>query len=184
MFLADKDIVEAIKTKRVKMSPYKRDQVGSVAYDLRLHNNFLVFHNHSTAAIDVKKPFDVTERKKVRKNGWFVIHPGEFILGSTLEVVGLPDDLIGILEGRSSLGRLGLIVHATAGMVKPGFVGHLTLEMSNISKLPIKLYPGMRIGQIAFSEMKSKADAKESEHTKRYLNQEAPAASKIWKDFS
>lgn len=184
MFLSNKDITKSIKNKEIKISPFKNNQIGSVAYDLRLHHNFLVFQNHSTAAIDVKKPFDVTQKVKIRKNGWFVVHPGEFILASTYEKIELPNNLIGILEGRSSLGRLGLIVHATAGMVKPGFKGHLTLEMSNISKLPIKLYPGMRIAQIAFAQMKSSANIKESEHTKRYLNQDPPTPSKIWKDFS
>jgi dCTP deaminase len=184
MFLSNKDIQKAIKSKEIKISPFKNDQVGSVAYDLRLHHHFLIFQNHSTLVIDVKKPFNVTQRIKVRKNGWFVIHPGEFILASTYEQISLPNNLIGILEGRSSLGRLGLIVHATAGMVKPGFEGFLTLEMSNISKLPIKLYPGMRIAQIAFAQMKSSANIKESEYTKRYQNQDPPTPSKIWKDFS
>ncbi len=185
MFLADKDIVAYVKAKKLGIEPFVASQVQSAGYDLRLHTNFRVFRNDEATSIDVKKPFEVTELVKVKPGGAFVIHPREFVLAATLERIEMPDNLVGILEGRSSLGRLGLIVHATAALVGPGTAGHLTFEMSNISNLPIKLYAGMRVAQLIFAQMTSPVTLPYG-HEKlksKYQNQEPPTASKIWKDF-
>jgi dCTP deaminase len=183
MFLADVDIIKAIAEKRVVIDPYEPEYVGGNTIDLTLHTNFRVFHNTAVTHIDVKQPFDVTELVQVNpEDQSFIIHPGEFVLGSTREQIGLPNDLCGILEGRSSLGRLGLIVHATASMVKPGWYGYLTLEMTNISKLPIKLYAGMRIAQLALVQLTHSVSHLYSK-TDKYHTQTAPTASRIWEDF-
>lgn len=186
MYLADREILKRIKAGEIRIKPFELKQLQSAAYDLRLHTNFRVFRNDATTHIDVKQAFEVTELVKIKPAGAFVIHPGQFVLAATEEKISLPEDLVGVLEGRSSLGRLGLIVHATAAFIGPGFVGHLTFEMSNISNLPIKLYAGMRVAQLAFGQLSSKAKqayGKKSLKSK-YQDQEPPTASKIWKDFS
>ena len=182
MVLSDQDIRKAIANKEIKLDPFDDSQIRPAAVDLTLHENFRVFHNSSHTHIDVKQEFDVTELVKAKsEDGSFVIHPREFVLGSTREIVTLPNNLVGLLEGRSSLGRLGLIIHATASFVTPGFSGFLTLEMSNISNLPIKLYSGMRVAQLAFLQLSSPVA---KDHGNRYQHQEPPTASRIWKDFA
>ncbi len=182
MMYSDQDLHQAIKDGRIVVTPHNPEHISAATLDLTLHDTFRVFRNSSHTHIDVKVPFDITEEVKVAQDGSFVIHPGEFVLGSTAEVITLADSVSGILEGRSSLGRIGLIVHATASLVKPGFSGYLTLEMSNISNLPIKLYAGMRIAQLAVVELKTPASEAYSRGNK-YQHQEAPTPSRIWEDF-
>ena len=183
MVLSDTDIRKYIKQKKIVISPLKDAHIRPAAIDLTLHRNFRVFRNNSHTHIDVKEKFDVTELVKAKEDGSMVIHPREFVLGSTREIITLPPDLIGLLEGRSSLGRIGLIIHATASFVQPGFSGYLTFEMSNISNLPIKLYAGMRVAQIAFLQMSTPVAMDYSKHDSKYQDQEPPTPSKIWKDF-
>jgi dCTP deaminase len=183
MVLSDKDIRAYIKKKKIVVTPLVDERIRPAAIDLTLHENFRVFRNSSHTHIDVKKEFDVTELVKVKEDGSMVIHPREFVLGSTREVITLPSDLIGLLEGRSSLGRIGLIVHATASFVQPGFSGYLTFEMSNISNLPIKIYAGMSVAQLAFLQMSSPVEIDYSKRISKYQDQEPPTASRIWKDF-
>lgn len=183
MMYSDSDILEAIKTGDLMIDPFKEAHVSGATVDLTLHTDFLVFKNNLTTHIDVKKEFNVTEKVQADpKDGSFVIHPGEFLLGSTAERVGLSNKIAGVLEGRSSLGRLGLIIHATASMIKPGFSGYLTLEITNISHLPVKLYAGMRIAQLALHELKTPAKTGYSGANK-YQEQDTPTASRIWHDF-
>lgn len=184
MFLADSDIFREIKKKRISIDPFLKKQLQPASYDLRLHNNFRVFKSGSVTHIDVKEPINVTKLIKLTEGEAFVIHPGRFVLAATLEKISLPDDVVGILEGRSSLGRLGLMVHATAAHIPPGFSGHITYEISNASNLPIKLYVGMEVAQIAFARMESKSVSPYGKSRKsKYQGQEPPTASMIWKDF-
>ncbi|MBI5151038.1 MAG: dCTP deaminase [Candidatus Pacebacteria bacterium] len=183
MVLSDKDIRKYIEQKKIIIEPLDPAQIRPAAIDLRLHENFRVFRNNAHTHIDVKKEFDVTELVKAKKDGSIVIHPREFILGSTKEIVTLPPDLIGLLEGRSSLGRIGLIVHATASFVQPGFSGYLTFEMSNISNMPIQIYADMRVAQLAFLQMSSPVEMDYSKLVNKYQDQEPPTPSRIWKDF-
>lgn len=180
---SDHDIFEAQKSGEISILPFVPEHVSGATIDLTLHTQFRTFHNTSMTHIDVKQAFDVTQPVSADPHdGSFVIHPGEFVLGSTAEVVTLSHKVGGILEGRSSLGRIGLIVHATASLIKPGFSGYLTLEMSNISNLPIMLYSGMRIAQLALLELKTPSSVPYSENAK-YQHQDTPMASRIWRDF-
>jgi dCTP deaminase len=185
VILSDRDIVKRIKDKSLVIKPFKPNMVQPSTVDLTLHPKVLVFNNYQTGLIDVRKKQDISKKVNMGKNGWFVVHPGEFILGSTVERVSIPKDLAAKLEGKSSLGRLGLIVHATAGYVDPGFQGDLTLEISNISNLPIKLYAHMKIAQIAFHQMSSEVLSPYGRKKlgSKYQGQKDPTASKIWKDF-
>lgn len=184
MMYSDTDLRQAIKSGEIRIDPYRQEHVSGATIDLTLHDTFLVFRNTSVTHIDVRHPFDVTEKVSVNaKDKSFVIHPGEFVLGSTAESVSLANTVSGIIEGRSSLGRIGLIVHATASMVKPGFSGFLTLEITNISRLPIKLYAGMRIAQLAVMELKSPSSIAYGKGGGKYQDQDRPTPSKIWKDF-
>lgn len=185
MFLSDRDILQRIKAGEIKIKPFVRANLQPASYDLRLHRNFRVFRSKAVTHIDVKQPFDVTELIKVKKGRALVVYPGEFILASTYEKIGLPNDLVGILEGRSSLGRLGLVIHATASRVNPGFEGYLTFEISNVSPLPIKLYVGMSVAQLGFVTLSSpvKLPYGTKKLKSKYQDQEPPTASKIWKDF-
>lgn len=182
MMYSDADIFAAIQSGELSIDPYNEAHVSGATVDLTLHTDFLVFRTGATTHIDVKEKFDVTEKVRAGADGSFVIHPGEFLLGSTAERVGLSNKIAGVLEGRSSLGRLGLIIHATASMIKPGFSGYLTLEISNISHLPVKLYAGMRIAQLALHELKTPASTGYSTANK-YQEQDTPTASRIWHDF-
>ena len=159
MILSDRDIRAEIDSGRIVIDPYLPDAVQPSSVDIHLGNRFRVFRNNRTAIIDPRadQP-ELTELVEIAGDEPFILHPGEFVLGATYERVGLPNDLVARLEGRSSLGRLGLMIHSTAGYVDPGWEGTLTLELSNVANLPIKLYDGMKIGQISFQRMSSPAE--------------------------
>ena len=149
--LSDGTIAELVRAGRITIDPWNADQVQPASVDLRLGDSFRVFTNHKVAAIDLGEvPENLTEEVVVPDGGTFVIHPGEFCLGRTLEWVELPDDIVARIEGKSSLGRLGLIVHATAGFCDPGWKGTLTLELNNLTRVPIILRPGLPIAQLSF----------------------------------
>ena len=157
--LSDRDIAAALAAERIRIRPYADADLQPSSIDLHLDRQFRVFRNNRYAFIDVRAPQpDLTELLSVTDDEPFVLHPGEFVLGQTLEWVELPDDLVARLEGKSSLGRLGLLIHSTAGYVDPGWKGNLTLELSNVANLPIALYFGMKIGQISFHAMSSPVD--------------------------
>jgi dCTP deaminase len=187
MILSDHSIKEGIASGRIALSPYEEALVQPASVDIRLDGRFLVFRNYKYSCIDPKSPQpDLTELVTVEMNDSFIIHPGEFVLGNTIERLTLGNDLVARLEGKSSLGRLGLIVHATAGYVDPGFDGTITLELSNVANLPIKLYPGMKVGQISFFQMSTPADRPYGHPTlgSKYKGQEAPTASRMHLNFS
>jgi dCTP deaminase len=149
--LSDGTIVRLVEEGRIRIDPWDSTLVQPASVDLRLGDSFRVFHNHKVAAIDLDDPpRDLTESVTIPPESPFVIHPGEFVLGRTLEYVELPEDIVARIEGKSSLGRLGLIVHATAGFVDPGFKGTLTLEITNLTRVPIKLYANRPIAQLSF----------------------------------
>ncbi|MGC9221386.1 MAG: dCTP deaminase [Solirubrobacteraceae bacterium] len=149
--LSDGTIVEMVKTGRIVLEPWEPRMVQPASVDLRLGDSFRVFHNYRATAIDLRDPpANLTEEVSVAPGEPFVIHPGEFCLGRTLEWVRIPADIVARIEGKSSVGRLGLIVHATAGFCDPGFEGTLTLELNNLTRLPIRLYPGLPIAQLSF----------------------------------
>lgn len=157
--LSDGTIRRLIEEERIVINPYDPQQVQPSSYDLRLGDSFRVFNNHRISAIDLRDmPDNLTEEVAIEGDEPFVIHPGEFCLGRTLEWVELPDDVVARVEGKSSLGRLGLIVHATAGFVDPGWKGTLTLELNNLTRVPIKLYPGLPIGQLSFMALDAPAE--------------------------
>lgn len=159
MILSDTDIRKELDSGRVVVDPLDEDAIQPASIDVRVGNTFRVFANHRRSLIDVRQPMeDLTEPVQASEDNPFILHPGEFVLGSTLEVIELPDDLVGRVEGKSSLGRLGLLIHSTAGFVDAGFQGHLTLELSNVANLPIAIYPGMRIGQLCLFRMTSPAE--------------------------
>jgi dCTP deaminase len=149
--LSDGTILELVREGRIRIDPWEESLVQPASVDLRLGDSFRVFHNHRASAIDLRDPpAGLTEEVVVGSDESFVIHPGEFCLGRTLEWVELPDDIVARIEGKSSIGRLGLIVHATAGFCDPGWKGTLTLELNNLTRIPIKLYPGLLIAQLSF----------------------------------
>jgi dCTP deaminase len=149
--LSDGTILELVQAGRIEVEPWDPNMVQPASIDLRLGDSFRVFHNHRVSAIDLRNPPEnLTEAVVVSDGEPFVIHPGEFCLGRTLEWVRIPDDIVARIEGKSSLGRLGLIVHATAGFCDPGFQGTLTLELNNLTRVPIKLYPNLPIAQLSF----------------------------------
>jgi dCTP deaminase len=156
--LSDGTIVRLVEEGRIRIEPWDAKLVQPASVDLRLGNSFRVFHNHRASAIDLREPpRNLTEQISVSHDEPFVIHPGEFCLGRTLEHVELPDDIVARIEGKSSLGRLGLIVHATAGFCDPGWRGTLTLELNNLTRVPIKLYPGLAIAQLSFMTLDAPA---------------------------
>ena len=157
--LSDGTIRALVDAGRIKIDPWDPGMVQPASVDLRLGGSFRVFHNHRITAVDLgDPPAELTEPVRVEEGGTFVIHPGEFVLGVTAEHVELPDDIVARIEGKSSLGRLGLIVHATAGFVDPGFKGTLTLEITNLTRVPIKLYPGLLIAQLSFMTLDAPAE--------------------------
>jgi dCTP deaminase len=157
--LSDGTIRRLVADGRVVIDPWDPDMVQPASVDLRLGDSFRVFHNHLAPAIDLDRPPEhLTELIMIRPDESFVIHPGEFVLGATLERVELPDDVVARIEGKSSLGRLGLIVHATAGFVDPGFRGSLTLEITNLTRVPIILWPGKPIAQLSFMTLDQAAE--------------------------
>ncbi len=184
--LSDRDIRAAMQGGRVRIDPYDPACLQPSSVDLHLDADFRVFRNNRYAFIDPRtaQP-DLTELVSVEGDDPFILHPGEFVLGQTLEWVELPDDLVARLEGRSSLGRLGLLIHSTAGYVDPGWKGNLTLELSNVANLPIALYSGMKIGQISFFKMSSPVERPygSRELGSRYQGQSSPTASLYSKDF-
>ncbi len=156
--LSDGTILRLVEAGRIRIDPWDPELVQPASVDLRLGDSFRVFHNHRASAIDLRRPPDnLTEEVVVPAEESFVIHPGEFCLGRTLEWVELPDDVVARIEGKSSLGRLGLIVHATAGFCDPGWKGTLTLELNNLTRVPIKLYPGLLIAQLSFMTLDAPA---------------------------
>jgi dCTP deaminase len=184
--LSDHDIAAHLDSGRVKVEPYDAADLQPSSVDLHLDRSFRVFRNNRYAFIDVRAPQpDLTELLNVADEEPFMLHPGEFVLGQTLEWVELPDNLVARLEGKSSLGRLGLLIHSTAGYVDPGWKGKLTLELSNVAKLPIALYFGMKIGQISFFEMSSPVDRPygSSGLGSKYQGQSEPTASAYFEDF-
>jgi dCTP deaminase len=187
MLLSDRDIREAIESGRVKLEPYDPAMVQPSSIDVRLDRFFRVFENHRYPHIDpaVEQP-DLTRLVEPEGNDPFILHPGEFALGSTYEVVSLPDDIASRLEGKSSLGRLGLLTHSTAGFIDPGFSGHVTLELSNVATLPIKLWPGMKIGQLCLFRLSSPAEHPygSAVYGSRYQGQRGPTPSKSFQGFT
>ncbi len=185
--LSDRDIRGAIEAGEVRINPYDPRDLQPSSVDLHLDRSFRVFRNNRYAFIDVRSPQpDLTELLRVDDDEPFILHPGEFVLGQTVEWVELPNDLVARLEGKSSLGRLGLLIHSTAGYVDPGWKGNLTLELSNVANLPIALYYGMRIGQISFFRMSSTVDRPygSAELGSKYQGQSEPTASAFHRDFA
>lgn len=186
MLLSDRDIRAQIDAGRVALDPYETDMIQPSSIDVRLDKYFRVFDNHKYAAIDpaIEQP-DLTRLVDVESGNPFVLHPGEFVLGSTYESVTLPDDIAARLEGKSSLGRLGLLTHSTAGFIDPGFEGNVTLELSNTATLPINLWPGMKIGQLCFFQLSSPSEHPygSSTYGSRYRGQRGPTASKSYLNF-
>src|SRR5438270_1299348 len=157
--LSDGTILRLVDEGRIRIDPWDPGLVQPASLDLRLGDSFRVFHNHRASAIDLRQPpSGLTEEVVIAADESFVIHPGEFCLGRTLEWVSLPDDIVARIEGKSSIGRLGLIVHATAGFVDPGFAGTLTLEITNLTRVPIKLWPGLPICQLSFMALHRPAE--------------------------
>lgn len=185
MILSDQDIKKQIKAKRLVITPYDKNSIQPASLDVKLSSEFRIFKNSTKPFLDVKEPVDeFMELIKIKKGEPIIIHPGEFLLGSTVEKITIPDDLVSQLNGRSSLGRLGIIVHATAGFIDPGFSGFVTLEITNVATLPIALYPGMRIGQIAFTRLSSPAENPYGpKKGSKYKGQVGPTSSRIWQDF-
>ena len=184
--LSDRDIRTALDVGSIKIHPYDAHDLQPSSVDLHLDRSFRVFRNNRYAFIDVRAPQpDLTEMLTIADDEPFILHPGEFVLGQTHEWVELPTDLVARLEGKSSLGRLGLLIHSTAGYVDPGWKGNLTLELSNVANLPIALYSGMRIGQISFFKMSSPVDRPygSPELGSKYQGQSEPTASAFHRDF-
>ena len=187
MILSDHTIREELGAGRIEIDPLDESCIQPSSVDLHLDRYFRVFLNHTSRVIDVKEDMEnLTELIKVEENDEpFILHPGEFVLGSTSERVKLPTDLVARLEGKSSLGRLGLLIHSTAGFVDAGWDGHLTLELSNVANLPITLYPGMKIGQISFLKMTTAADNPYGSKSagSKYQGQRGPTPSRYFENF-
>jgi dCTP deaminase len=186
VILSDRSLKRALKEGRLVVDPFDADAIQPSSIDLRLDRYFRVFHNARYPYIDVKEPMEgLTELVEVKEDDAFILHPGEFVLASTLEVVKIAPDLAARLEGKSSLGRLGLLTHSTAGFLDPGFEGHVTLELSNVANLPITLYPGMRIGQIAVFQLTTRAEQPYGSPGigSKYQGQRGPTPSRYWENF-
>ena len=186
VLLSDRDILAELDEGRVQLDPLDREMIQPSSIDVRLDKYFRVFDNHKYPHIDpAADQSDLTREVEVKPDEAFVLHPGEFVLGSTYEMVTLPDDVAARLEGKSSLGRLGLMTHSTAGFIDPGFSGHVTLELANVATLPILLYPGMKIGQLCFFRLSSPAEKPygSGEYASRYQGQRGPTASRSYLNF-
>jgi dCTP deaminase len=186
MVLSDRTIATLIADGRIGIDPYDAALLQPSSVDVRVDRTFRVFHNARYPYIDVKQPQEaLTELVEIDGDEPFILHPGEFVLGSTLERVTLPDDLVARLEGKSSLGRLGLLIHSTAGFIDPGFDGHVTLELSNVANLPITIYHGMKIGQISFMRMTEPASSPYGSDKigSKYQGQRGPTPSRYWQNF-
>jgi dCTP deaminase len=187
MVLSDKTIREEINAGRIVIDPFQPSCIQPSSVDLHVDRYFRVFRNSRYPFIDVRKPQeDLTELIEVKEDEPFILHPGEFALGSTLEKVILPDDIVARLEGKSSLGRLGLLIHSTAGFIDPGWKGNLTLELSNVANLPITLYFGMKIGQISFLRCTTPVEHPYGSKVlgSRYQEQKGPTPSRFYLDFT
>ena len=186
VILSDRDLLAEINKGSIIIEPFDPACVQPSSIDVKVANLFRVFRNHSAAVLDVKKDLtDLMELVEVPEGEAFMLHPGEFALGSTLERVGVPNNLVARVEGKSSLGRLGLVIHSTAGFIDAGFDGHVTLELANLANLPITLYPGMKIGQISFITMTSPAEKPygSGAHGSKYQGQRGPTPSRYFENF-
>jgi len=186
VLLSDRDITRQLDEGRIRLEPWTPEMLQPSSVDVRLDRVFRVFENHKYPHIDPAEDQPELTREVIPEGDEpFILHPGEFALGSTYEVVGLPDDLAARVEGKSSLGRLGLLTHATAGFIDPGFVGHVTLELANVATLPIKLWPGMKIGQLCFFRLSSPAQHPYGSGAtgSRYQGQRGPTASRSFQNF-
>jgi dCTP deaminase len=184
--LSDRTIARLIREGRIVIDPYDDGLLQPSSVDVRVDRFFRVFHNARYPYIDVKEPQEeLTELVEIAGDQAFILHPGEFVLGSTLERIVLPDDLVARLEGKSSLGRLGLLIHSTAGFIDPGFDGHVTLELSNVANLPITIYHGMKIGQISFVQLSEPAEKPygSGDLGSKYQGQTGPTPSRYWQNF-
>lgn len=186
MLLSDRDIRAEIAANRVGVEPFDEAMIQPSSVDVRLDKFFRVFENHKYSVIDPSiEQAELTREVIADGDEPFILHPGEFVLASTYEVITLPDDIAGRLEGKSSLGRLGLLTHSTAGFIDPGFSGHITLELSNVANLPVKLFPGMKIGQLCLIKLSSPAEHPygSEKYGSRYQGQRGPTASRSFKNF-
>ena len=186
MLLSDRDIKAELESGRIGLTPSEAEMVQPSSVDVRLDRYFRLFDNHKYAVIDpAEEQPELTRLIEVDPAEGFILHPGEFVLGSTYEKVSLPDDIAARLEGKSSLGRLGLLTHSTAGFIDPGFEGHVTLELSNVATLPIRLWPGMKIGQLCFFKLSSPAERPYGSGAtySRYQGQRGPTASRSHQNF-
>ena len=186
MVLSDRTIKEELEKGHIVISPLDPNDIQPASVDLHLDRNILVFANSRRPYIDVKEGLeDLTQMVEIQEDSPFILHPGEFVLGNTLENIELPADLVARLEGKSSLGRIGLVIHSTAGFVDPGWKGHLTLELSNLARLPITLYRGMKIGQISYLRLTTPADRVYGSPSlgSKYQGQTMPTASRFHQDF-
>jgi dCTP deaminase len=186
VLLSDRDIRAEIAANRVGVEPFDEAMIQPSSVDVRLDKFFRVFENHKYSVIDPSTEQGELTREVIAEGDEpFILHPGEFVLASTYEVITLPDDIAGRLEGKSSLGRLGLLTHSTAGFIDPGFSGHITLELSNVANLPVKLFPGMKIGQLCLIKLSSPAEHPygSEKYGSRYQGQRGPTASRSFKNF-
>lgn len=186
MLMSDRDIRASIEAGQIGLEPLDMSLLQPSSFDVRIDRFFRLFDNHKYAHIDpAEQQDDLTRLVEVAANEPFILHPGEFVLGSTYEFVKLPDNIAARLEGKSSLGRLGLVTHSTAGFVDPGFHGHVTLELSNMATLPIKLWPGMKIGQLCFFQLSSPSETPygSDKYLNRYQGQRGPTASRSYLNF-
>ena len=187
MVLSDRTIARLLDEGRILIDPYDESLLQPSSVDVRVDRFFRVFHNARYPYIDVREPQeDLTELVEIDDERPFILHPGEFVLGSTLERIVLPDDLVARLEGKSSLGRLGLLIHSTAGFIDPGWDGHVTLELSNVANLPVTIYPEMKIGQISFVQLTEPAATPygTGDIGSKYQGQRGPTPSKYWQNFA
>jgi dCTP deaminase len=184
--MSDRDIRASIEAGQIGLEPLDMSLLQPSSFDVRIDRFFRLFDNHKYAYIDPAEPQEeLTRFIEVAADEPFILHPGEFVLGSTYEFVKLPDNVAARLEGKSSLGRLGLVTHSTAGFVDPGFNGHVTLELSNMATLPIKLWPGMKIGQLCFFQLSSPSETPygSAKYLNRYQGQRGPTASRSYMNF-
>ncbi len=187
MILSDRSLREQIAASRIVIDPLDESLIQPSSIDVRISNLFRVFRNHTAGVIDVKQDLTaLTELVEIDGDEAFMLHPGEFVLGSTLERIAVPDDLVARIEGKSSLGRLGLLIHSTAGFIDAGFDGHITLELANVASLPITLYPGMKIGQVSFVQMTTPAENPYGSGAKgsKYQGQRGPTPSRYFENFA
>jgi dCTP deaminase len=186
MVLSDRTIRRLLEEGHIAIEPYEEELLQPSSVDVRVDRLFRVFRNSRYPYIDVKQAMDdLTELVEVDDEEPFILHPGEFVLGSTLERIRLPDDLVARLEGKSSLGRLGLLIHSTAGFIDPGWDGHVTLELSNVANLPITIYYSMKIGQLSFVQLTEPAETPYGAGVlgSKYQGQAGPTPSRYWKNF-